>query len=87
MISVAQRERRERERERENGRRMNRYPKKFWSFMVFTFKVARDYCVSKNNLQINRHDMRLTGIKSKRKVNFLDLFTEMFLLLAFRSTN
>ena len=61
------REERVRERERER-----RKPKEntILGFMVFAFKLVRDYCVNKSNLEYKDLDIRLTRITKEKRIEF-----------------
>ena len=56
------------ERERERGRK----PKEntILSFMIFAFKLVRDYCVNKSNLEYKNLDIRLTRITKEKRIEF-----------------
>ena len=58
---------REREREREGKPKERTMP----SFMVFAFKVVRDYCVNKSNLEYKDLDIRLNRITNEHKIKFI----------------
>ena len=61
------REERVSERERER-----RKPKEntILGFMVFAFKLVRDYCVNKSNLEYKDLDIRLTRITKEKRIEF-----------------
>ena len=66
-------ESREREREREEAWK----PKErtLASFMVFAFKVVRDYCVNKSNLEYKDLDIRLTRITNEHTKKLSSYFS------------
>ena len=38
--------------------------------MVFAFKLVRDYCVNKSNLEYKDLDIRLTRITKEKRIEF-----------------
>ena len=71
------------ERERERGRK----PKEntILSFMVFAFKLVRDYCVNKSNLEYKNLDIRLTRITNEHTIKFSSYFSTKWKLRNFVS--
>ena len=58
---------------REEREKDRRKPKEntILGFMVFAFKLVRDYCVNKSNLEYKDLDIRLTTITKEKELSFI----------------